>query len=170
MSPSGAHFMMEVNLFTSLAIMIALLTDQFSKFIIDSNFEYSQRVDLLGEFLGLRYVRNTGVGFGLFSGLSPITISVIVSIILFVLISFTIKNKDEIGGPTQFFIGMIIGGALGNLIDRIRFGYVADFIELFKFPAVFNFSDSFIVIGVILLILSILFKGKKNASPAISQE
>ena len=91
MSPSGAHFMMEVNLFTSLAIMIALLTDQFSKFIIDSNFEYSQRVDLLGEFLGLRYVRNTGVGFGLFSGLSPITISVIVSIILFVLISFTIS-------------------------------------------------------------------------------
>lgn len=165
----GPIFPLEVELFTSLAILIALLTDQFSKFIIQSNFEYSQRIDLVGEFLGLRYVNNNGVGFGLFSGLNPITISIIISVILFVLISLAIKHRKQIDGPIQFFIGMIIGGALGNLVDRIRFGYVVDFIELFKFPAIFNFSDSFIVIGVILLILTILIKGKKSASSTVSE-
>ncbi len=105
---------------------------------------------------------NTGAGFGIFAGYT-IELSIISAIMIIALLIYNhfVKNKN-----TFYCIGMgfVLGGAVGNLVDRIFLGYVRDFIYLdfwTSFP-VFNFADSFLCIGAVMLVIFILFMGKKN--------
>jgi len=130
-----------------LAIVLVIL-DQLSKFLITG-----KSIEIF-KFFSLKYVTNTGAAFSLFQrfNLILILISLIVIIYLFLQLK---KENNKIRIWSFIFI---IAGALGNLIDRVVFGYVRDFILIWVWPT-FNLADSFITIGALLLLFSLF---KKN--------
>jgi signal peptidase II len=110
---------------------------------------------IINNIFHFTYVENRGAAFGILQNrtLFFIIITVIVGTIL-------IYSIVKIPGSTfyKFTLSMILGGAIGNLIDRVRLGYVVDFIDFKFFPAVFNLADSMIVVGAFLLCYILIFK------------
>jgi len=138
--------------------------DQVSKYFVENGMTYFQRIDLIGELFGLRYVRNTGVAFGLFKNQEPWLLSFVAIGIVVMIVIVSNAHSSKLSGWESFLIGLIVGGALGNnLIDRLRLGHVVDFLELKGFPAIFNFADLCIVFGAALLTLSV-YRREKRAS------
>lgn len=152
----------------TVSLLITLILDQVSKAVIERQMVFFERIDILGSFLGLRYVRNTGIGFGLLSGLDPFLIGGIQLLIIGVVLLTVFRFRYEITGAEEFFVGMIIGGAFGNLVDRLRLGYVVDFFEMPLWP-VFNVADSCIVIGAVLLLIA-YYRRERRARKAHSLE
>jgi signal peptidase II len=153
-----------------LAILI-LIVDQLTKaWILDGlSLREVGQVLVWPPLLNFSYVENTGVSFGLFGGGGARWILAIFSLVVAgVLTWWALKAERRL---LAVAIGLVIGGAIGNVIDRIRFGYVVDFVDvsgLGFFPWVFNVADSAITIGVLLLILdSILSErvAKVGAAP-----
>lgn len=126
--------------------LIAALTvagDQLSKWIVRSAFLPQQSLPILPGVLHLTYARNTGAAFSLFQGQAAAL--VIISVIVAGWIGWELLRHPRRAPVLP--LGMILGGAIGNLIDRLRFGYVEDFIDLRVWP-VFNVADSAITLGV----------------------
>lgn len=115
----------------------------------------SREIALIGDWFSLVYVQNTGVAFGLFQNFTQFftIIALIISAGAVYAYLFYLPNAST---WVQVSIGLIIGGALGNVIDRIRLSYVIDFIRVGWWP-VFNVADSSITTGVVLLALYLLF-------------
>ncbi|WP_099203114.1 signal peptidase II [Miniphocaeibacter massiliensis] len=142
-----------------IAILIIVLTiaiDQFTKFKAISLREGD--VSLIGEKLKLVYVENRGAAFGFFQN-KKIFLTIITIAILLMLVYVLIKSYNKFNLITIISLSLIIGGAIGNFIDRIFRGYVVDFISYtffngYEFP-VFNFADIFVVSGCILMIFSV---------------
>jgi signal peptidase II len=135
-----------------------------SKYFVENGMTYFQRIDLIGELFGLRYVRNTGVAFGLFKNQEPWLLAFVAIGIAAMIVIVSNAHSSKLSGWESFLIGLIVGGALGNnLIDRLRLGHVVDFFELKGFPAIFNFADLCIVFGAALLTLSV-YRREKRAS------
>jgi signal peptidase II len=129
--------------------IFTLLSDQLSKLFIVENLYMGERINIL-PFFNLVHVRNKGVTFGLLSGnLQPIVFVILSLIVVGFLIDYARKNKNY-----RPFISLIVGGAIGNIIDRIAYGSVIDFLDFYlgkhHWPA-FNIADSAIVIGVFVL-------------------
>ena len=151
-----------------LAIPLALLLDQLSKWIMLDLLLNPPREIILLSFFKLTPVWNRGVSFGLFPADSIFEkyMLVIIALLICIYLAFWLcREKDKWSG---FALGMIIGGATGNVIDRLRFGAVKDFLyfhfENWAWPA-FNLADSFIVTGVALLILrSMLLPNPEKAT------
>lgn len=127
---------------------IALFLDQLSKIWLSSIL--SRPIALLGDFFTLRLEHNFGMAF---SVTLPYPLQLAVNLIFFsgIIIYLTLHlnfNKYL----SQIILGLLLAGALGNLIDRIRLGYVIDFISVGTFP-VFNLADSFITVSIFLLML-----------------
>ena len=133
----------------STALLIVIL-DQFTKFLIKQNFQLNQSVPIIKNILHLTYITNTGSAFGLFKGLNWFFVffSVIVIIAIFYYLERIVKNEKLL----QFAVGLLLGGTIGNLIDRVAYGAVIDFID-FRIWPVFNIADSAVTIGVIILIV-----------------
>ncbi len=110
-----------------------------------------QAIPLLGDWARIIYSRNTGVAFGMFQGF-PQLFTVTSLLISAGAIYFYWFHLPKHYPLIQVSMGLILGGALGNVIDRIRLGYVVDFIQVGWFP-VFNFADSAICVGAALLAL-----------------
>ncbi len=111
-------------------------------------------IPLIGDTVRIAYSHNTGVAFSLFQGYPQIlTISAL--LIISGAIYFYAKHLPNERRLMQVTLGLILGGALGNLIDRIRLGYVVDFIQVGWFP-IFNVADSAISVGAALLMLQFL--------------
>ncbi|MCM1329797.1 MAG: signal peptidase II [Ruminococcus sp.] len=108
------------------------------------------------EILGLRYCENTGAAFSSFSG-ARWFLTVLVTVMLVALLVFTVRYKHK---RTLFLVSsvMVMSGGVGNLIDRVRLGYVIDYLDvkLFNF-AVFNFADVCVVVGAFLLLIFLFF-------------
>lgn len=141
---------MKFTLFTFLLILL----DQSSKYYIIQHFNNGQIFNIL-PFLAIYYRQNSGIAFSFLQNTNSIIISILALIIIIYLLYNLKTSKSKLAS-----IGYccIIGGALGNLLDRIKFGYVIDFIffhinNIFNF-AIFNLADSFITIGIIFIILS----------------
>lgn len=141
------------------AYMIAvgiILADQGSKrFVIEAlHLPTVGRIDLAGP-LDLTMVWNRGVSFGLFSADADLVRWVLAGFSALVAVLLIIWARKQTRGLTLTALGLVIGGALGNLIDRVRFGAVADFIDVsaLYFPWVFNVADAAISIGVVLLLI-----------------
>ena len=137
----------------SVALSVALL-DQFAKFFVTHNFKLHESVPIIKNILRITYIINTGSAFGLFQGFNLIFIlfSIVVIIAIFYYMAKKIENKKIL----QFAVGLLLGGTLGNLIDRILHGAVIDFID-FRIWPVFNVADSAVTISIILLVI-ILWK------------
>ena len=140
--------------------VILIAADQLIKWWIVENLMPVKVMDFirLGDFeiLGLRYCENTGAAFSSFSGARWFLV-ILVTVMLIVLLVFSVRYKHK---RPLFLISsvMIMSGGVGNLIDRIRLGYVIDYLDvkLFNF-AVFNFADICVVVGAILLLIFLFF-------------
>lgn len=141
----------------SIVLILVLVTDLVTKHFL-SNIEYLNIIPNVISFATNN--GNDGVAFGLFSG-ERVWIILISSILIAALLIFNhfVKNKNTF---YCFGFGFVLGGAIGNLVDRIWLGTVRDFIYLdfFKIFPIFNFADTFICIGAFMLAIFILFSGK----------
>ena len=148
----------------SLAILI-LLVDQWTKAWIRLHFSYSESRVIIDGFFNLVYVRNDGAAWNLLSGQSWL----LITISLTVLLLLAIKGRTELMCTrfTQIIYGMLLGGIAGNLADRVRFGWVTDFLDFqfgsYHYPS-FNIADAAICVGAILYIWS--QRAKMNSSEA----
>ena len=154
------------------------LIDQLSKFLITKKFsihtngawettDHLDRIVIIDPILIFKRIDNKGIAFGIDGDgtlsyiITPLTIMLTIAIIIYLY-----KNSKKKNAKIRCLaLSLILGGALGNLFDRIFFGGVVDFIGLFEniFPYIFNFADTFITIGMIMLLFSDLFiKKKKN--------
>ena len=137
-----------------LGICVTFL-DQLTKFLIRSNLTLGQEVSLVSGFFSLTYVRNTGAAWGMLAGLGSWLIAISV-LMLFVLIVFRHSFMTD-SRVDRVAVGLMIAGIAGNLIDRLRLGYVVDFLDFFwrdhHFPS-FNVADSAICTGVGLYIFT----------------
>ena len=139
--------------------IIFVFIDQLSKGLINIGMNLNQSIEIIPNFLNLTYVHNTGAAFSIFEGAKWFFIITAI-IVLNIIYIFFIKDK-ELKKSEIVIYSLLISGIIGNLIDRVVFGYVIDFIDvnIFNF-AIFNLADSFIVIAVILLLIMM---GGKNA-------
>lgn len=149
-----------------ITAVVAMILDQISKWTILAKFEDFERVNIIPHFFDLTLVYNTGAAFSFLANHSGW------QKYFFIVLAFVISGwlangvrKGEFGKLGNFAAAMIIGGAFGNVIDRFIHGKVVDFLLFYwqnhYYPA-FNVADSFICVGVALLIIDGLKQGKKN--------
>lgn len=145
----------------SLSI-ICLIIDQLFKYIVVSNIKLHHGIIVIPNFFSLFHVRNTGAAWSILEGnrLLLIILSIFALVAIYI---FFIRNK-ELDNLEIVCYGVLIGGILGNLCDRIIRGYVIDYLKFdifnYHFP-VFNFADICIVVSVIVMFV-LLFRGEKN--------
>lgn len=108
------------------------------------------RVELVEPMLALHYARNSGAAFGLF-GDQGVLLAIVAAVVIAALL-ITARHHPVDSSWLRTAIGLIAGGAAGNLIDRIRFGYVTDFIDIGRWPT-FNVADSAITIGIAIVVV-----------------
>ena len=138
---------MKKLLFISLLVLIL---DQVTKFF------FKGKAYIITSFFSFSYTENTGAAFGILKGFNILFI-VIALIVIFLIFKYykELLDSKKFKPYVHYAFGFILGGAAGNLIDRIFLGYVRDFIA-FSFWPTFNFADSFSTIGVILIVFYIL--------------
>ncbi|NMA14433.1 MAG: signal peptidase II [Clostridia bacterium] len=142
-----------------MIVFAVLVADQVSKFFIQSNMVELQSVPIIPNIFHITYVLNPGAAFSLFAHRTTFFIIVtIVAVILSVYFYYKFGRKEFILG---LGIALQCGGAVGNLIDRLRIGKVVDFLDFRVWP-VFNIADSFICIGVALICWQLLKPEKKS--------
>ena len=129
--------------------------DLFFKMLVLLYLKPVGTVKVFGDIFKLTYVENRGVAFGMFQGMQWIFIAVTV-IMLFLIIFYMFKKRPQ-GKLVYIASALIIGGGIGNLIDRIYYGFVIDYLSFSFFPPVCNFADYCITIGVFLLAAYLLF-------------
>lgn len=124
-------------------MFMVIFCDQLIKTLIRSNFLLYQSIPVVSDVFHLTYVQNTGAGFGILAGRQNLFI-IIAALIITALLVYKYRSTDN--RLLDLALGLIIGGALGNVIDRICLGYVVDYLD-FRIWPVFNLADSMIVIG-----------------------
>jgi len=137
-----------ILLISYISILIIIL-DQITKFLITKYMVLHQSIPLINNILHLTYIQNTGAGFGILKGSNIFLIFTSLIIIGAILFNFRKIIKEK---SVHIPVALILGGAIGNLIDRILIGHVIDFIDFRIWPA-FNVADSCITIGALWLIV-----------------
>lgn len=167
------------RIYDALALLIAITIialDQWTKALVVEYLsppEIGPTFQLIGDYLTLRYIRNSGVAFGLFANNIALVVLIVAAVCVVAYLYLRMLNSGPLAYKLIF--GMIIGGALGNLIDRVlHSGYVVDFI-FFRIPQIgfkfyiFNIADASISVGVFLLLLLILFRGLPSREAVADQ-
>ena len=131
----------------------AVLADQLTKQVVGRTLDLGESVDLLGP-LSIHHVQNSGIAFGLFSEWTSIVIAITAVAIAWMLWFFTRSGRRHPVLPVA--LGLVLGGSIANLVDRIRLGHVTDFLDFEAWPA-FNLADTFIVVGVAVLFAALVF-------------
>ena len=147
-------------LFYFIALLIAV-ADQIIKAVVHNNMFLNQSIDLIGNVIKLTYVRNTGMAFSLFVGFSPYI--AVVGTLVVALVIFFHYRLARYNFMVQLGLSFILGGSLGNLIDRFARGYVVDYLDITVWP-VFNLADVMINVGVILLAYKLFEEEEKIAA------
>lgn len=137
-----------------LVFVIINVLDRISKWWIETNLGPVEgtSMPILPPWLYLTYIHNTGVAFGMFQGIPHFF--TIVNIIISIGALYLYRTQMAHTPLVQICVGGIVGGAVGNIIDRIRQGYVTDFVHVTWFPGIFNVADSAITVCVILLAIA----------------
>ncbi len=126
----------------------AIAADQLTKFIVTSRLALDDGVHVVGPFW-IHHVQNSGIAFGLFASATAVVILATGIAVTWMLVFFARSGARHPILPVA--LGLVIGGSMSNLLDRVRLGYVTDFLDFRWWPA-FNLADSFIVIGVLVLL------------------
>jgi len=153
-----------------LVVIVVLFLDRWTKWLIVTRMFLNQTILVIDGFFNITYVRNTGVAFGILdpvqssvksSVLAVLTVAAVTAVIVYSWRTPVSRKLLQVG------LSLILAGALGNLYDRVNYGYVVDFIEVyfrsFRWPS-FNIADSAITTGVALLALE-LFRKDSHDSP-----
>lgn len=139
----------------ALTAALVLFADQFSKMLIVKNCTPGPCRQIIPNFLNWTYERNIHGAFGLF-GSSKILL-IVMAVIVLLLFWMSFREAAQRSLMVRIAFGMIVGGAIGNIVDRFHYGYVIDFIDFYRiWPNIFNVADSCITIAVGLLIISSL--------------
>lgn len=157
-----------------LLSLLVLLADQWSKGIVARSFEVHQSKSVIEGFFDLTYVQNSGAAFGLFASVDSSVKAIVlnsVAVIVFLVVSLYALRSSHRSVRLQLGFALILGGAVGNLMDRVRFGYVVDFLDFsisgHHWPA-FNVADAAICVGVGLLFLDMLRGDEEASTPPAS--
>ncbi len=142
-----------------IVAVAAAAADQLTKAIVSSQLVVGDPVEIVGPF-AIHHVRNTGIAFGLFSGATSIVI-VLTCLAIGALVTFFARSGRR-HPLLPVAVGLVLGGSVSNLVDRLRLGHVTDFLDLDYWPA-FNLADTFIVVGVGLLFLSFVAADRSSA-------
>lgn len=142
--------------FISLIVgAVLVIIDQIIKYFVSAYLQPVGSVSVIDNIFSLTYVENKGVAFGMFSDMRWIFVA-LTSILLVIIIFYMFKKRPK-GKFFYVCAALIIGGGIGNLIDRIFYGYVIDYLSLSFFPPVCNFADYCITAGTIMLVIYLLF-------------
>ena len=139
--------------------IVVLLLDQFIKYMINKFMEINTSIKVIPNFFSIFYVRNKGAAFSILED-STILI-IIISVIFIVILDQYIKKEKNFTPLSVLSLGMIMGGIFGNLMDRVIYHSVIDYLSFGNFP-VFNLADIGITVGVGLLIISEILKIRKD--------
>src|SRR5215470_11975117 len=153
-----------------LLVAVTLVADRWTKAWIQNRFDINESATVIDGFFNITYVRNTGVAFGIFSSISSPAKSLLLSIFTacaaVIVIMYSVRSPVR-NRLLQIALSLILGGALGNLFDRLAYGYVVDFLEFYigsyHWPS-FNIADSAISVGVALLAIEIIRSEAPNRS------
>jgi signal peptidase II len=147
-----------------LVAAAAAAADQLTKSLVANRLRLGDSVEVAGPFT-IHHVRNTGIAFGLFSDATSIVIVLTATAIGALLVFFARSARRHALLPAA--VGLVLGGSVSNLVDRLRLGHVTDFLDLDYWPA-FNLADTFIVVGVGLLFLSFVAADRSSAAVGTS--
>jgi signal peptidase II len=142
-------------------VLAAVVADQVTKHVVSSNLNLGEGLHVVGPF-SIRHVQNSGIAFGLFSNATPAVIVVTTIAVAWMLVYFARSGARHPVLPVA--LGLVIGGSISNLADRVRLGFVTDFLDFRYWPA-FNLADSFIVIGVGILLAALLLAEREPHPP-----
>ena len=163
----GSFFKTQKSFFLFALIIFLVLLDQFSKYLIEANFNLYESINIF-PFLNFTFIKNFGGAFNLFNNASlnlGFIFTFLVSLICFYLLLAIFTNFvfKEILYKERIYWSLILAGGLGNLIDRIIRGYVVDFIDITFNPYVFNLADCLVTLGIIFLFIDSFFVHKSDA-------
>lgn len=139
---------------------IIIILDQLTKYAAIRYLKNQRPIVIIKDYFQLNYVENRGAAFGILQGRRLLFLVITISVIL-IITFYLVKYYNQMNTLTKVSFAMLIGGAIGNLIDRIRLGYVVDFISVslinrYDFP-VFNIADISVVISTIFIVYLVLF-------------
>jgi len=135
----------------AVTIALVLLADQLTKAAVRSAIPFGRSIPILGGLAFLTHAENTGGAFSILTGTPWLFVAVSSTLIVAALIWFVVKRPTDL--LLVLGLGLLIGGAAGNLVDRVTFGYVTDFLDVRIWP-VFNVADSGVVVGTGLIVLA----------------
>ena len=143
-------------------IALTIIIDQLTKLIVESRMALHDSIEIIKDFFYITYTRNIGAAWSMFEGMGMV-FAILALIVSAGIVYYLIKNQN-MSRFERVALMLICGGAAGNMIDRIIHGYVVDFLNFYIFGydyPVFNLADSFLVIGVIMLIADTFFSKEK---------
>jgi signal peptidase II len=156
---------MGILLFTVLVVGL----DQITKLFVKSRFYLGESTEVFGDVLRFTYIQNPGMAFGIRVG-GKLFFTIFASVASIVILVYLYRMRND-RFPSRLSLALILGGAIGNLIDRFAYGEVIDFIDIgignARWP-VFNIADTGVTIGMIILIALVLFEKDRSASRSSS--
>jgi signal peptidase II len=141
--------------------LAAVIADQLTKHVVTSTLALDESDHVVGP-LSIHHVQNSGIAFGLFSSATVIVTAVTAGAVIWMVVFFARSGARHPVLPAA--LGLLIGGSVSNLVDRIRLHHVTDFIDLKYWPA-FNLADSFIVVGVAILLGALIAADRRPKPP-----
>lgn len=151
----------------ALIVVIAVIFDQAIKALVVAKMALGEAIELV-PFLALYHARNTGIAFSLFDGVGGMGLALLALVVLAVVMVLWIKTPAD-RRLAHFGLAIIVGGAIGNLIDRVLLGYVVDYVY-FHTPvwsfAVFNLADACITVGAIVILLDEFILAPRTSRPS----
>lgn len=148
-----------MNILIGIIFAVSIISDQLTKMWAVNVLKNGESIKLIGNFLRFTYAENKGAAFSILQ--NQMVFFIITTVIMLAVLAYIYFKTKNITQLSKLSIAMVAGGAIGNFIDRLRLGYVVDFIDVrfgsfYNFP-IFNIADSFVVCGTILMIILILF-------------
>jgi signal peptidase II len=134
---------------------------QLTKAIVTSRLGLNEEVQVVGPF-SIHHVQNSGIAFGFFASATSLVILLTGVAVIWMIYFFARSGSRHTVLPVA--LGLVIGGSVSNLIDRVRLGHVTDFLDFTYWPA-FNLADTFIVVGVAILLLALVASDRKTGPP-----
>ena len=138
-----------------LIALLVIAADQITKYLVRANMQPGGRIPLIGDWMSLYYVRNTGTAFSMFEGNIYVTV-VLTSVLIIVCLVVIVKEAKAGRTLLPVLLTFVAAGGVSNLIDRLALGYVTDMISCGSF-AVFNVADIAVTCGCVLTMLALLF-------------
>ncbi|WP_019228523.1 signal peptidase II [Sedimentibacter sp. B4] len=148
-----------MNILSGIIFLFSIVSDQLAKLWAVNQLKDGESIKLIGNFLRFTYAENKGAAFSILQ--NQLWFFIIATVVMLIILGYMFFMAKNLTPVSRLSISMIAGGAIGNFIDRLRLGYVVDFIDVrfgsfYNFP-IFNIADSFVVCGTILMIILILF-------------